>query len=227
VAWSLVQQSAAQVTTGTNTLPGNSTAGNLLVAVTASASNTALTAPSGWVTGPNLANGAPNELYLFYYPNNPGALSSFTFGGGTGTNHVVVGEFTCPSAATVASTNAVGTNTAGAVASVAVTTGATARAGDLVISGAFEHLNASSAITWTDPGGFTQFSGLKITSLANHCYAAFELSAGSAGAQSVTVTSSVASTVTTGWTGAVATFSQPVSTRPLVISQAVTRAAFY
>jgi hypothetical protein len=213
-AWSLVQQSTAQTGNSTNTLPAPSTAGNLLVAVAGCAVNTAITGPSGWIQGPVAVNGITNQVSLWYYPDNPGGLSSFTFGGGSGTNSVTVGEFTRAGVAAVTTTSDTGTGTAGAVTAVTVTTGGTTQPGDLVITGSFEHLSGAQAITWTDPTGFTEFAGLRISSLQNHCYAAFSLAAPTGGVQSVTVTSSVASTLAAGWTGVVATFGQPPATGP-------------
>jgi hypothetical protein len=223
VAWSLVQQSAAQISTtapSTNTFSGNSAAGNLLVAVTGSASGTAITAPTGWVGGPAISSVSLNETYLWYYPANPGGLASFAFGGPATTIFVSVAEFTCPGVAAVATTSDTGTATNGAFNTITVATGGTARATDLVIAGAFEHLASASVIAWTEPslsgwpGGAgpqapPEFAGLKVTSLANHQYAGYLLAATAAGIQSVNPISSVAATLASGWTGAVMTFSQP------------------
>ena len=211
VVWSLVQQSAAQANTSTNTLPGNSTAGNLLVAVTGCPSGASITAPAGWVQGPQVFNGAVNDTSLWYYPANPGGLSSFTFAG-PGSIWVSVAEFTGPGVAAVAAPSDTGTNTGGAVTSITVATAGTAKTGDLVVAGFFEHLAATSAITWTDPAAFTGFAGLKVTSLVNHCYAAYYLAANASGVQSVTGTSSVTGNATNGWTGAVMTFTLPSGT---------------
>ena len=71
---------AASVGSGnvTLTLTAASTAGNLLVATLASNNTAAFTAPSGWVRGPHVTNSAAAEIW--YYPNNPGGISSAVFG---------------------------------------------------------------------------------------------------------------------------------------------------
>lgn len=215
MAWTLVQQSAAQTTNGTNTLPANSTAGNLLIAVVTNASATALSPPASWSTGPHIANGVTSETYIFIYFNNPGGLSSFTFTGGSGAIQVSVAEFTCPSVSSVAATSATGTNTAGSVTSITVTNGAGELSGDLVIVAAMQHVSAAAALTWTDPSGFTEFSSLSLASANNHGYGAYELS-GSGASQAATVTSTLTGTAT-GWTGAIASFTQPGPAAPVPV----------
>ncbi len=223
MAWSLVRESAAQTTNGVGTLPSNSTAGNLLVAVVTNGSATALTAPSGWTAVASITNGTISEAYIWAYFNNPGGLSSFTFAGGSGAIQVHVQEYTCTNVAQVSAASATGTNTAGAVASVTVTGGAGTLAGDLVIAAGFEHLTATNVIAWTDPSGYTQDAGLSVATATNHGYGGRVLSAASGGAQSVTMTSSVATASATGWTGAIASFTEPaggVTPLPVVVPQA-------
>jgi len=73
-------QSAVTTPTVTPTLPAASQAGTLLVAVIRSdASNTAFTAPAGWVraNSRNQANASRTEIW--YYPDNPGGITSATF----------------------------------------------------------------------------------------------------------------------------------------------------
>jgi hypothetical protein len=209
MAWSLVQQQATQSTAGAGSLPANSTAGNLLIAVAGNGSATAITAPSGWSSVKSITNGTISEVYIWAYFNTVGGQAAFTFAGGSGALSVSVAEFTCTSVATVAAASDTGSGVAGAVAAITVATAGTAHAGDLVICGAMEHLTATSAITWTAPTSFTNISTLAVATATNHTYAGQRLSAASAGAQSVIMTSSVASTSATGWTGVVATFSEP------------------
>lgn len=82
----LVQNSATVNTTnGTNTLPASSTTGNLLVSHLDDTGSTPV-APAGWVLG----NGSLSHGWIFYYPDNPGGLSSFTFTNG---GKIVISEW--------------------------------------------------------------------------------------------------------------------------------------
>jgi hypothetical protein len=209
MAWSLVQQSATQTSSSlTLDLPGATTQGNLILATVGAGSATALTAAAGCVTVASIGN-STNESYIFAYYNNPGGISSLTFGGGAGSCIGELSEWNCAGISTVAGPSDTGTNTAGAVSSVAVNTQGTSLTGDLVIAIGLEHLTTASAITWTNPSGFTEFSSLNVGSSANHLFAAYAVSATTAGVQTVTITSSVAATGAAGWTGVVATFSLP------------------
>ena len=215
MAWTTVQQSAAQTVNATNTLPANSTAGNLLIAVVGCSSVTALVPPTGQGTWASVITitGTSSEVTIFANFNNPGGLSSFTFTGGTAPISVSVAEFTCPGIANVVAASATGSATANKVASVTVTNGATEIAGDLVIVGATQHITAA-AITWTNPAGVSQFSSLSIASAAQHTYAGLDL-AGTGASQAATVTSSVTSTANGSWTGVIASFTGPEVVKPL------------
>src|SRR5581483_1700712 len=62
------------------TLPGASTAGNLLVAtVNSNPSNINFTAPAGWVRAVAVNQATAGRVEIWYYPNNPGGISSVTF----------------------------------------------------------------------------------------------------------------------------------------------------
>jgi hypothetical protein len=63
------------------TLPAASTAGTLLVAeIRSDATPTKFTAPAGWVAaGVPSQNGTSPRTEIWYYPNNPGAISNATF----------------------------------------------------------------------------------------------------------------------------------------------------
>jgi hypothetical protein len=211
--WSLVQQSSAQATGGICTLPTGSTAGNLLVLTASNGSSTALVAPTGatWSTLRSVINGTSSQDVIFACFNNPGGLSSFTVTGGSGAIQCEVYEFTCPNVAQVTTASDGGTQTGGAVAAITISSGSAAQTGDLVVVSGFEHLTATSAITWTTPSGFTDGSSLSVASATNHQYSGYQVAATSGGIQAVTVTSSVATTSSTGWTGCVTTFSLPSS----------------
>ena len=70
-------------TTVTPTLPVASAAGNLLVAVLrseTSSSNKPFTAPAGWVSANSAFLDGTAHVEIWYYPNNPGGISSAAFG---------------------------------------------------------------------------------------------------------------------------------------------------
>ncbi len=74
-------KSAVASPTVTPTLPVASTAGTLLVAVIRSgASGTAFTAPANWVLADSRNRGSASRSEIWYYPNNPGGISSAGFG---------------------------------------------------------------------------------------------------------------------------------------------------
>ena len=64
----------------TPTLPVASVAGNLLVAdISAGPSGTQSTAPAGWVYANGINHPSEGRNEIWYYPNNPGGISSATF----------------------------------------------------------------------------------------------------------------------------------------------------
>jgi hypothetical protein len=207
VTWTLVQKSASVASSSTGTaspsLPGASTAGNLLVATLGGqAGGTQFTGPAGWVQGPQIGNGSNSRAEIWYYIANPGGITSASF---TCSNQQVKGvlaEFHTDVANAVVALDFSGTGTAGAVAACTATASATS--GDLAVCSFWIHYKTSQTITWTDPSGFTL---LRSTTGPGFfpSYGAYDLSV-SAGSLPVTGTSSVASGDTNAWTGAVATF---------------------
>ncbi|HYR50365.1 MAG TPA: pilus assembly protein TadG-related protein [Candidatus Eisenbacteria bacterium] len=76
-------ESAVTQTTITVTLPAASTAGTLLVAdlkSDTSPSNKPFTAPAGWVSANNAFLDGTAHTQIWYYPNNPGGISTVNFG---------------------------------------------------------------------------------------------------------------------------------------------------
>jgi hypothetical protein len=209
--WSMVQRPADSAT-GSNTFASPATAGNLLVAWVSSKSGTAFTGPSGWTAGPHVANGTVSEGQWWFYYNNPGSLTGpFSWSGPSGTIDVAIAEFTCTNVSMVARPSDSGTGTAGATASVTVSTAnGTAHSGDLVLAGFQQTLDTASAIAWTAPSGFTGLGSHASNSSTFHDSCWYNLSASSAGAQTVTGTSSVLSADPHAWAGAVVSFTEPL-----------------
>lgn len=219
MAWTLVQKSAAVATgTGgnvTGTLPAGTTAGNPLVAVVGSnVAGTQFLGGIGWVQAAQIGNGSLSRAEIWWCPPavNTGGFTSFGFVCGTGNVRCAVAEFHNDVAGATISVGSSGTGVASAVTTDQAS--ASAAAGDLAVCAFLEHLGTASAVTWTDPAGFTLLDSMTASG-SNQLYSAYQLSA-AAGTLSVMATSSVAA-ATNGWTGCVATLkavapaSQPVS----------------
>lgn len=78
---------ASGSSTVTPTLPGSSTSGNLLVAtivdINSGCASDNITAPAGWTRAATICRGGTGPLQLWYYPNNPGGISSVAFSTGS------------------------------------------------------------------------------------------------------------------------------------------------
>jgi hypothetical protein len=120
----------------TPTLPGASIAGTLLVATINSLDTpTKFTAPASWVAGPQVSQSGGGRSEIWYYPNNPGGISSATFTVNPANINVVAQLTEWSGVATVAALDQSGTDTDVASPSETVSTAAaTAQAGDLVIT---------------------------------------------------------------------------------------------
>jgi hypothetical protein len=207
MAWTQVQKSAAVngTTTGTTTpaLPAPSAAGNLLVAFLGSATGgTAFTGPAGWIPGPAVANGAANRAEIWYFPANPGGISSAAFTSGAGTVRGMLAEFSSSSAAAVA-TDSAGTGTANTAAQVTVTASSPNSAGDLGVACFIEH-TATAAPTWTTPANWTAVQA-ETASATYHAAGYYDLSV-AAGTLAVTGQTGTTSASASGWAGVSATF---------------------
>ena len=209
MAWTLVQKSASVATgtggTVTGTLPAGSTSGNLIVAcLGCNVGGTQFSGPSGWVQAAQVSNGTLSRAEVWYLPpgQNGGAITSATFTSGSGGLRCALGEFSTNVATPVVSLDVTGTGTASNVTTCTVSPAAVT-AGDLLVCSFFEHLASASAVTWTDPSGFTLLDSLT-TSGQNQAYSAYNLSSGS-GTVTITATSSVTAAAS-GWTGAAAAF---------------------
>ncbi len=74
-------KSAVATPTVTPTLPAASQAGTLLVAtIKSGASATAFTAPANWVRANSRNQAGASRTEIWYYPNNPGGITSAAFG---------------------------------------------------------------------------------------------------------------------------------------------------
>lgn len=141
------------------TLPAASAAGTLLVATLVSdESLNKATPPAGWITASQADLTGAGRSEIWYYPNNPGGLSSFQFALNPATNYgeVQVSEWT---GATVAPLDQTGSTVVpvATTTSINATLGATTTAGELAIT----------AEAYTIPAGQTYSPGAGWTNTVN------------------------------------------------------------
>jgi hypothetical protein len=95
-AISLRQTGTEATGTGTSispTLSSSSQAGTLLVAVLTSASTSTFSGPTGWTRATGTSSSTAGRADIWYYPNNPGGITSATFTT-SGSGGAVAGELT-------------------------------------------------------------------------------------------------------------------------------------
>jgi hypothetical protein len=148
--------------TVTPMLPAASTAGTLLVATLrsdTSPSNKAFTAPAGWVSASNAFLIDTAHTQIWYYPNNPGGITSADFGVSPASLKAVAQMSEWSGAATASPLDQTGTLTVSPALPVATiaTGGATSMANELVITD----------IGFAPSGGSTYTPGAGWSSLTN------------------------------------------------------------
>lgn len=198
----------ASVTSGnvTPTLPAASTAGDLLVVTLASNSATAFSGPTGWVRGPSVSK-TSTTAEIWYYPNNPGGITSASFGN---SSTFTAGQITEWRGAAIAPLDTTGTTTASAATSATVTSSAsTAAPGDVAITAFAEATTHAPAFT---PGTGWSNAGSKLTSAIG--FTSDYWIGVAKGSVSETETSTKSGT----WAGVVATFEPTCSTGALGVA---------
>ena len=188
------------LTTVTLTLPVASQASTLLVAdlrSETSPSNKPFTAPAGWVSANNAFLDGTAHAQIWYYPNNPGGITSAAFGVSPSSINAVGQMSEWRNVATVSPLDQTGTLTAASnqLTATISTSGATTVANELAITDdGFNHVAGQTVL----PGaGWTSL----INDVPNGFSAEYRLDLPAAVA-SETVTSSVATT----WSLVIATF---------------------
>lgn len=181
-------------------LSSASTAGNLLVAVVENAQScAAFSAPAGWVRAVSVCRnaGGIGDAEIWYYPDNPGGISSATFTAASGTK-TIVGQLSEWIGASIGSpldqtgTVMVTSNQTSATVSTGAATGFT---GELAVT-AFQE--ATTALTFTAGSGWTA-----LYSDGTNGYESDYQGGLSAG----TISETVSSTKSQQWIAAIATFS--------------------
>ncbi len=179
----------------TGTLAAASTAGSLLVAtVSSDPTNTAFTAPAGWVSAAGINQATAGRSEIWYYPDNPGGISTVTFTTGVNAN-VQLSEWS--GVATTSSLDQTGTLaiTATTASATISTSGPTTVADELVITN--DGYKISGGQTFAHGAGWTSL----LSDTANGYSSEYRLDLPAAVA-SETVTTSQAST----WSLAIASF---------------------
>jgi hypothetical protein len=120
------------------TLAAASTAGTLLVAQLGNrntAASAPFSAPAGWTKATGVFSSGTGDIEIWYYPNNPGAITSATFTAASGTNTMIAELSEWKAAAFTTPVDATGTMTAASATTATVSTSsATTIAGDLAFT---------------------------------------------------------------------------------------------
>ena len=130
-----------------------STAGTLLVAtIKSDPTNTASTAPAGWISAAaiNQANAGRSEIW--YYPDNPGGITTVTFTTAANAN-VELTEWSGVAISSPLDQTGTLAQTATTITAINSTSGATAQADELVITN--DGYKISGGQTFTPQGGWT------------------------------------------------------------------------
>ena len=159
-AVSLVQTGTEKTSTSATispTLSSASTAGTLLVAQLGNRNTSAsapYSGPTGWVNATGVFQSGTGRVEIWYYPNNPGGITSATFTASTGANTMVAQLTEWKAANFTAPVDATGTLTkASATTATVSTSAATTVTGDFVVT-AFT-TSSTPITTFTAGSGWT------------------------------------------------------------------------
>ena len=191
-------ESAVQNHFITGTLPVASTAGTLLVATINSLTTpNKFAGPAGWTSATEIDNPAEGRSEIWYYPNNPGGISSATFTMNPATVGGAAQITEWNGAATIAPLDQTGTTSISVPASSATTStvGAMAQSGELVITNIGFKVAAGN--TYSQGAGWNSIAKDNIFGFASEYR--LDLPAGTASETSTT-------TVVSNWANAMATF---------------------
>ena len=138
------------------TLAAASTAGTLLVAQLTNrntGSSAPYSAPANWVNGTGVFLSGAGRVEIWYYPNNPGGITTATFTAASGTNAMTAELSEWRAAAFTTPVDKTGTiTTASATTSTVATSAATTVAGELAVT-AFT-TSSTSVTTFTAGSGW-------------------------------------------------------------------------
>jgi hypothetical protein len=191
-------ESAVQTHFITATLPAASTAGTLLVATINSLTTpNKFTGPAGWASAVEIDNPTEGRSEIWYYPNNPGGITTatFTMNPATVSGAAEISEWN--GAATISPLDASGTTSISVPVSSATTStlGAMAQSGELVITNIGFKIVAGN--TYSQGAGWNSI--VKDNSFGYASEYRLDLPAGTASETSTT-------TAPTNWANVIATF---------------------
>jgi hypothetical protein len=203
--------SQTAVTSITPTLSAASTSGNMLAAVVATVANTTVTAPVGWVKATSVFTTGVGTTQVWYYPNNPGAISSVKFTlSASDSAAAQLSEWS--GVEKVTPLDGSGTATA-TTAATTVSVSATAAAANELAIASFGASTGTSGNTFTPGSGWTNLMPAHTVSDT----ADYKLSVGS-GSVSETETAATSSK----WSAAIATFFSSCSGGSLTLTPPTT-----
>jgi hypothetical protein len=187
--------SGTAVTSITPTLATASTSGELLTAIVATAANTTLTAPTGWVKATGVYTASVGTTQIWYYANNPGGISSVKFSlSASDTVRAQLAEWS--GIATATPLNATGTGTQTANSTTLAVSATTAAPNELAIT-SFATSTGTSGNTFTPGSGWTNL--LPASSVSDTGDYEIGVSSGSVSETETAGTSAK-------WSGVIATF---------------------
>jgi len=197
---SVVTSSSASLSA---TLPASSTAGDLLVATITENGTTTFSAPAGWIAGPAVSTTGTyhGRAEIWYYPNNPGGISSATFTASGATQ--VGGQLSeWSGVATTSPLDTRGTNTATSASSItASTTSAPTATGDVGITAFDLAMSRAQNITFTPSSGWANLGNNGTGGTANTYTGDYQLGLGAS-----TISETESASRTWDWAAAIATF---------------------
>jgi Spherulation-specific family 4/Carbohydrate binding domain len=207
VAWTLQQTPSGQARTSSGpsvtATCTSSTQGTTLIAVLGSSSTGGVwSAPSGWLAALS-KTGTNCECSIWYYPNNPGGITSVVFSNsaGTATLSAAIAEFNPNGAGMYPNQSGSGATTG--AQDIVVTTGGSPASGDLGICIFNFVLSTAATVTWTTPSGWTLI-GDNTASAIDHAAGYYYIGVPSSGTLSV---EGEVATTQTDLVGEVVTFS--------------------
>ena len=187
--------SQTAVTSITPTLGSASTSGDMLAAIVGTGANTTVSAPSGWIKATGVFTTGVGATAIWYYPNNPGGISSVKFTLAASDSAVAqLSEWS--GVATVSPLNGVHTTSATTTATTVSVSATAAAANELAIT-SFSASTGSGGNTFTPGSGWTNLLPAQSVSETGD----YKIGAGSG---SVSETQTAATTAK--WSAAIATF---------------------
>lgn len=208
-------------TSVTVTLPAASTSGNLLVATVGAAGATSISAPAGWVRAVQNNVNAADTDEIWYYPSNPGGITSVTFSSSGTSMTAGVSEWSGVAASSPldkTGTSADANNTALTVSTSAATT----TDGQLAVTSFAHKTNTAQPVTFTPGSGWTNLGSTASLSVKVHGTADYRL-----GLAAGTISEQQTASLSGGMLGAIATFkAEPVCTGGSLTLSAPTSVGF-